>query len=97
MSKLDIVLDLPRGMAASRMLSAIVPEQRWGIPRVVPERARVRFKGGWRPSDAGLLVNQAARIDKGGKSYGIAILTDGNPDQAYGERTISLIAAALLR
>ncbi|MEJ7876942.1 MAG: serine hydrolase [Solirubrobacterales bacterium] len=97
MSKLDDLLDLPGGDAASKMLASVIPAQSWGVPQAAPEDARVRFKGGWRPSDLGELVHQAARVDVGGESYSLAVLTDGNPSMPYGEETIRLIAAELLR
>ena len=97
MSKLDELLDLPHGEEASQMLASIHSTQSWGIPQVAPDDARVRFKGGWRPSDTGQLVHQAARVDVGGESYSLAVLTDGNPSMPYGEETIRLLAAALLQ
>ena len=97
MSKLDELLDLPHGEEASQMLASIHSTQSWGIPQVTPDDARVRFKGGWRPTDTGQLVHQAARVDVGGESYSIAVLTDGNPSMPYGEETIRLLAAALLK
>ena len=96
MSKLDELLDLPGGDAGSQMLASVTPLQRWGIPEAAPEGADVRLKGGWRPSDTGQLVHQAARVDVGGESYSVAVLTDGNPSQPYGEETVRLIAAQLL-
>ena len=97
MSKLDELLDLPHGDEGSRLLASVISSQAWGIPQVAPKGAGVRFQGGWRPADSGQLVHQAARIDIGGDSYSIAVLTDGNPDQAYGQETIRLVAAELLR
>ena len=97
MSELDELLALPFGGAGSEMLASVTPTQRWGIPEAAPEEATVRLKGGWRPSDAGELVHQTARVDVGGESYSVAVLTDGNPTQVYGEDTIKLIAAQLLR
>ena len=97
MSELDELLALPFGGAGSEMLASVTPIQRWGIPEAAPEEATVRLKGGWRPSDAGQLVHQAARVDLGGESYSVAVLTDGNPTQLYGEDTIRLIAEQLLR
>jgi Beta-lactamase enzyme family len=96
MSELDQLLDLPHGEAASKMLRSVTPAQRWGIPPAAPEGAVVRLKGGWRPSEAGQLVLQAARVDDGNQSYSLAVLTDGNPSMAYGVETIRLIAAELL-
>ena len=96
MSELDQLLDLPHGEAGSQMLASVTPTQRWGIPQAAPKGATVRLKGGWRPSDAGQLVLQAARVDIGDESYSLAVLTDGNPSMVYGEETIRLIAAELL-
>jgi hypothetical protein len=96
MDGLDGLLDLPHGKAGSEMLSGVIPAQSWGIPQAAPVGARVRFKGGWRPSESGQLVHQVARIDVDGESYSIAVLTDGNPNQPYGEETIRRIATELL-
>jgi beta-lactamase class A len=97
MSELDELLALPFGGAGSEMLASVTSTQRWGIPEAAPEEATVRLKGGWRPADSGQLVHQAARVDIGDDSYSVAVLTDGNPTQVYGEDTIKLIAAQLLR
>ena len=97
MSKLDELLDLRYGGLGSEMLASVTPLQKWGIPEAAPEQADVRLKGGWRPSDSGQLVVQAGQVNVGGESYSIAVLTDGNPSQVYGEDTIRLIAAQLLR
>ena len=97
MSKIDELLDLPHGEEASQMLASVNSTQSWGIPEATPDDARVRFKGGWRPSDTGELVHQAARIDVGADSYSIAILTDGNPSMPYGEETIRRLAETLLQ
>jgi Beta-lactamase enzyme family len=97
MSKLDELLDLRYGGLGSEMLASVTPLQRWGIPEAAPKQANVRLKGGWRPSDTGQLVLQAAQVNVGGESYSIAVFTDGNPSQVYGEETIRLIAAQFLR
>jgi len=96
MSELDELLALQGGEAGSKMLSSVISTQRWGVPQAAPGDARIRFKGGWRPSDSGELVHQMARVDVNGKSYSLAVMTDGNPSQPYGEKTIRLIAAELL-
>lgn len=97
MSELDELLALPYGGAGSEMLASVTSLQRWGIPEAAPEGADIRLKGGWRPSDTGQLVHQAANVEIDGEIYALAVLTDGNPSQAYGQDTIRLIAAQLLR
>jgi hypothetical protein len=97
MSKLDKLLALPYGGAGSEMLASVTPLQRWGIPQAAPDDADVRLKGGWRPSETGQLVHQAASVEIDGETYALAVLSDGNPSQVYGQETIRLIAAQLLR
>src|SRR5215218_3170059 len=58
---------------------------------------RTFFKGGWRGSPRGQLVHQVARLERGKLSIAIAVLTDGNPSQAYGRETVRGIAARLVR
>jgi hypothetical protein len=81
---------------ARRLLSSIVAYQRWGIPHAA-HGWHVYFKGGWAPSASGQLVHQVALLERGRTALALAVLTDGNPSQAYGEATIEGIAARLLR
>jgi hypothetical protein len=81
---------------ALRLLSSIVPYQRWGVPRAVPKGFHVYFKGGWRPEAAGRLVHQAALVERGKLRVSIAVLTTGDPGHSYGAQTIERIAARLL-
>lgn len=82
--------------AARRLLQTVVSSQRWGIPRVAPAGSTVAFKGGWRRSAGGRLVNQAALVERGGQRIAIAVLTDGSRSHGYGVGTIERIARALL-
>ncbi len=96
-SRLEAVVP-PRFLGYARqLLSSIVPEQGWGIPRAARPRFRVFFKGGWRPTDRGELVHQAALVEDAKRRAAIAVLTDGNPSMAYGERTIEGVARRRLR
>jgi hypothetical protein len=90
---------VPRGHRAyaRALLSAIVAGQAWGIPEVSRPRGwRTFFKGGWRRTGRGELVHQIARLERRGGSLTVAVLTDGNPSQAYGRKTVRGIAARLL-
>jgi hypothetical protein len=82
---------------AQRLLSSIVPEQRWGIPRGAVPGSTVLFKGGWVPGDGGWTVHQVARVEHGGRRLSMAVMTDDNPSQRYGEETVEGVAARLLR
>lgn len=82
---------------ARRVLASIVPEHRWGIPRGVTPGSTVLFKGGWLPGDGGWMVHQVAKVERGGRRLSVAVMTDDNPSQRYGEQTVEGVAARLLR
>jgi beta-lactamase class A len=80
---------------ARRLLLTIVEGQRWGVPDAA-RGWRVLFKGGWRPAGDGNLVHQGARLERGPGTIAVAVLSDGNPNQRYGEETIRGVAQRLL-
>jgi hypothetical protein len=82
---------------ARSLLSSIVASESWGIPTVSRPEWFTMFKGGWLTSKRGSLVHQVARLEEGQLSLAIAVLTDGNPSDAYGRETITGVAARLLR
>jgi len=82
---------------ARHLLSHIVDYESWGIPAVaLPRGWRVYFKGGWRTTDRGQLVHQAARLQRPHARLAIAVLTDGDPSMSYGIETIEGVTARLL-
>ena len=97
MWRLDDLLDVPHGRYAGRLLASIVGSQRWGLPQVTTGEARLRFKGGWAPTDHGLVVHQAGLVELENERYAVAILTDGQPSMEHGIETIEGVAAELLR
>ncbi len=79
------------------LLSTIVGWQSWSIPVVArPLGYTVYFKDGSEPTALGQLVHQVARIEGHGRSFSMAVMTDGDPTMVYGEQTIQGVAAALL-
>ena len=76
---------------AERLLAGVVPWQRWGLPAALPGRV-VMFKGGWRQD----IVHQAGVVLVGQRRVGIAVLTTGNPSEAYGRATVEGVARRLL-
>ena len=78
------------------LLSSVVAAQSWGIPQVSRPDWQTFFKGGWLTTRRGSLVHQVARLESGSSALTIAILTDGNPSDAYGRETIRAIASRLL-
>ena len=86
----------PRHLDYARsLLVTIVEGQRWGVPEAA-RGWRVLFKGGWRPAGRDELVHQSARLERGPRTIAIAVLSDGNPNQHYGEETIKGVAQRLL-
>jgi Beta-lactamase enzyme family len=83
---------------ARHLLSHIVDYESWGIPTVARPRGwRTYFKGGWRSTERGQLVHQAARLQRPRVRVAIAVLTDGDPSMAYGIETIEGVAKEVLR
>ena len=83
---------------ARRLLTTIIPEHRWGIPSTAPAGSTVLFKGGWLPDDTGAWrVHQIAKVERGGRELSLAVMTDKNPSQPYGEDTVRGVAARLLK
>jgi hypothetical protein len=81
---------------AMRLLSSIVPSQRWGIARVRPPGWALYFKGGW-GSGSGAVDHQAALLKRGQRRLSVAILTTNSPSHAYGKETLRGVAGRLLR
>jgi hypothetical protein len=87
----------PRHRGYARyVLSHVIPEQRWGIPQGTAFAARLFFKGGWRPSVGGWIVNQSALVVKGRRRVALSVLTDHDRSFGYGQETIRAVAARLL-
>jgi hypothetical protein len=79
------------------LLSTIVGWQTWSIPVVArPLGYNVFFKDGSEPTGLGQLVHQVARLEGHGRTFAMAVMTDGDPSMLYGEATIQGVAAALL-
>jgi Beta-lactamase enzyme family len=78
------------------LLGSVVPSQRWGIPAGAGAGWNVRLKGGWRPTDSGELVHQAAELTRGGVRLAVAVLSDGQPSHEYGAETLRGVADRLV-
>jgi hypothetical protein len=82
---------------ARYLLSTIAGYESWGIPAIARSRGyQVFFKGGWRGTNLGQLVHQIARLRGHGRTFSIAVMTDGDPSMAYGIATIQGVTSALL-
>jgi hypothetical protein len=80
---------------ALRLLSNIVPSQRWGMARVIPEGWRLHFKGGW-GSGTGAVDHQVGLLRRGPHRVAIAVLTTGSPSHDYGKATLEGVSRRLL-
>ncbi len=82
---------------ARRLLSTIAGYESWGIPAIArPRGYQVFFKGGWRGTSLGQLVHQVGRLEGHGRTFSLAVMTDGDPSMGYGIDTIQGVTAALL-
>jgi hypothetical protein len=80
---------------ARRLLSHVVPAQRWGVGRVKPRGWRLFFKGGW-GSGTGLVDHQVVLLTRRHRRVAIAVFTQFDPDHAYGKKTLRGVFARLL-
>jgi D-alanyl-D-alanine dipeptidase len=81
---------------ARRLLSSIVPWQRWGFVRVARRAGwEAFFKGGWRSYGGRRLVHEAALFERDGRRFSLAVLSDGNPSHPYGTATLRGVARRL--
>lgn len=91
----DLLPDRHRAYAL-RLLRRIVPRQRWGMARVIPERWTLHFKGGW-GSGTGAVDHQVGLLRRDEHRVAIAVLTVGSPSHAYGKATLRGVARRLVR
>jgi hypothetical protein len=80
---------------ALRLLSSIIPSQRWGIGRVARPGWALYFKGGW-GSGTGAVDHQVALLRRGARRLSVAIMTTNSPSHDYGKETLRGVAARLL-
>jgi hypothetical protein len=79
------------------LLSTIAGYESWGIPAIArPRGYQVFFKGGWRPTPLGQLVHQIGRLEGHGRTFSLAVMTDGDPSMGYGIATIEGLTRTLL-
>jgi hypothetical protein len=81
---------------AMRLLSRVVPAQRWGVGRVKPRGWDLYFKGGW-GSGSGAVDHQVALLKKGSYRVSVAVMTTANGTHAYGITTLRGVFRRLLR
>src|SRR5688500_3080799 len=81
---------------ALRLLSSVVPTERWGSGRVAPRGWKLYFKGGWGPG-TGAVDHQVALLRCGRARVAVAVMTTANGSHAYGKATLRGVFRRLLR
>jgi beta-lactamase class A len=81
---------------ALRLMENVAPSQRWGVSGGVPAQVTVALKNGWLPlndAETDWQVNSVGWVSGQGRDYLIAVLSTGNPTEAYGIDTIDQLSA----
>lgn len=95
-SQLESLVPAGGRSLARRLLSSVIPIQRWGIPAAAgPAGWASYFKGGWIGMDNKLMV-QAAWLEKGKQKWALAVMSDENPTRSYGWDTQKGVTGLLL-
>lgn len=90
------VLSAADRIFALRLMENVTPAQRWGVSGGVPTRVTVALKNGWLPLNADgtdWQINSIGWVSGLGRDYLIAVLSTGNPTEAYGIDTIDGLSA----
>jgi hypothetical protein len=83
---------------ALKLMSEVIPSQRWGTPYGTPPGVTAHNKNGWLPrATHGWRVHSIGIFTGKGKDYRMAVLTDDNATMDYGVTTIDRIALAVHR
>ena len=81
------------------LMEHVEADQAWGVSGGVPPGVTVALKNGWLPhnlaANSDWQVNSIGWIAGHGRDYVLAVLTNHNPSQAYGEETIQAIASKM--
>ena len=76
------------------LMEHVTPSQAWGISGGVPAGVTVALKNGFAVID-GWQINSTGWVSGEGHNYLVAILTDGNPTEAYGIDTVNSISTLI--
>lgn len=75
------------------LMEHVVAWQRWGVSKGPTDKATVALKNGWLPlSSSNWEINSIGYVHGAGRNYVIAVLSDGNPTEAYGIDTVGTIS-----
>jgi len=74
------------------LMEHVTPSQDWGATGGVPAGVTVALKNGFAVIN-GWQINTTGWVDGRGRDYLVALLSDGNPSEAYGIATVNAISA----
>lgn len=81
---------------ALRLLTEVVPEQRWGIGEVETDGWTQHFKGGW-GSGTGSVDHQVVLLEyEDGTRVALAVMTTSSPSHDYGKTTLQGVFGRIL-
>ena len=92
----DSVLHAPQRNYLLGLMRHVSGDQRWGIGAGARGASVIAIKDGWgtRPRRS-WRVNSIGNVHNRSHDYNIALMSDGNPTEQYGIRTISAIARSI--
>ncbi|MFE6172359.1 serine hydrolase [Streptomyces sp. NPDC056464] len=91
----EVLSDNSRGYLL-KLMSQVVPSQRWGTPHGVPSGVSVAVKNGWlERATNGWRVHSVGAFKGRGHDYTMTVLTHGNSTMNYGITTIQSVARAI--
>ncbi|GAA2228593.1 hypothetical protein GCM10010232_13310 [Streptomyces amakusaensis] len=91
----DVLTDASRRYAL-KLMSEVIPSQRWGTPAGAPAGTAVRLKNGWLPrATHGWRVHSLGAFSGTGRDYTITVLTEDNAVMNDGVTTIEAVSRAV--
>ena len=83
---------------ALKLMSQVIPSQRWGVPYKAPAGSLVSNKNGWLPrATRAWRVHSIGAVTGGGRDYLMAVLSDNDRTMQYGIDTLQRITLVLNR
>jgi hypothetical protein len=96
--RLDSLVPARHRTLLERVLAERGRYRGWGIPQAALRRGwHVWWKDGWMHSAHGELLLQAARLERHGVTFSVAVIADGQPTSGYGVATMRGVGERLLR
>jgi len=80
-----------------RLMSQVIPAQRWGVPAGAGPGVTVHVKNGWLPNPRLWVVNSIGAFTSDDGVYKIVVLSQDNPDMTDGVALVQGVAAVVNR